>query len=300
MRWKFIGSACSGHICCWRGKFDEARAYYENALSLWDPTYRAFASTLDPYVVILTFLSRTLLCLGYVDQARLRQDEALAEARRRSPFNLVFVQGIFTGVRATEGLQSAQMMLRSAEEMVAISSEQGFPLWLGTGNIMRGWCLGAMGQAAEGIALLLQGIATWRPTSNLGYPFILTTLAEVYGIAGQPEEGLNRLAEAAEWVETIQDRWAEAEIQRLRGTLLRSMHEYSAAEDSYRRALAVARQQSAKFWELRAALDLARLWRDQGRRTEARDLLAPIYRWFTEGFDTPVLQEARSLLEQLN
>jgi predicted ATPase len=78
------------------------------------------------------------------------------------------------------------------------------------------------------------------------------------------------------------------------------MHEYSAAEDSYRRALAVARQQSAKFWELRAALDLARLWRDQGRRTEARDLLAPIYGWFTEGFDTPVLQEARSLLEQLN
>jgi class 3 adenylate cyclase/tetratricopeptide (TPR) repeat protein len=300
VRWKFIGSACSGHICCWRGKFDEARAYYENALSLWDPTYRAFASTLDPYVVILTFLSRTLLCLGYVDQARLRQDEALAEARRRSAFNLVFVQGIYTGVRATEGLQSAQMMLRSAEEMVAISSEQGFPLWLGTGNMMRGWCLGAMGQAAEGIALLLQGIATWRPTSNLGYPFILTMLAEVYGIAGQPEEGLNRLAEAAEWVERIQDRWAEAEIHRLRGTLLRSMHEYSAAEDSYRRALAVARQQSAKFWELRAALDLARLWRDQGRRTEARDLLAPIYGWFTEGFDTPVLQEARSLLEQLN
>ena len=107
-------------------------------------------------------------------------------------------------------------------------------------------------------------------------------------MAAQPEEGLNRLAEAAKLVETTQERWAEAEMHRMRGTLLLSMHEHAAAEDSYRQALAVARRQSAKFWELRAALDLARLWRDQGKAQQARDLLAPVYDWFTEGFDTPV------------
>jgi hypothetical protein len=118
-------------------------------------------------------------------------------------------------------------------------------------------------------------------------------------MAAQPDEGLERLTEAANLVETTQERWAEAELRRLRGTLLRAMHERDAAEDSYRHALAVARRQSAKFWELRAALDLACLWRDQGKHIEARDLLAPIYGWFTEGLDTPVLRDAKGLLDQL-
>jgi predicted ATPase len=130
-------------------------------------------------------------------------------------------------------------------------------------------------------------------------PYVLTTLAETYGLDGQPEEGLKRAAEAIALLERTQERWAEAETYRVRGTLLLSMHDQAAAEDSFHKALAVAQRQSARFWELRAALDLSRLWRDQGKRSEARDLLAPIYGWFTEGFDTPVLQEAKSLLDEL-
>jgi predicted ATPase len=192
-------------------------------------------------------------------------------------------------------------MRQSAEEALAISGEKGFPFTLGVGNIMRGWCLGTLGQAEEGIPLLLRGIDIWRATgANLVIPFFLTTLAEVYGMAAQPEEGLNRLAEAAKSVETTtQERWAEAEMHRMRGTLLLSMHEHAAAEDSYHHALAVAQRQSAKFWELRAATSLARLWREQGKHAEAHDLLAPIYGWFTEGFDTPVLRDAKALLDQL-
>jgi predicted ATPase len=125
------------------------------------------------------------------------------------------------------------------------------------------------------------------------------TLAEVYGMAAQADEGLKRRAEAANIVEATQERWVEAEMHRLRGTLLLSMHERVAAEDSFRLALTVAQQQSAKFWELRAATSLAGLWRDQGKRAEAGDLLAPIYGWFTEGFDTPVLQDAKALLDEL-
>jgi predicted ATPase len=183
---------------------------------------------------------------------------------------------------------------------LATSDEHGFAFWLGLGNIHRGWCLGAMGQPAEAIPLMLQGLDNFRATgAGLTIPFSLMMLAEIYGIAARPGEGLARLAEAAELVGTTQERWVEPELHRLRGTLLQSLSEYAAGEDSYHQALAVARRQSAKFWELRAATSLARLWRDQGKRTEARDLLAPIYGWFTEGFDTPVLQDAKALLDQL-
>src|SRR5262249_33815696 len=151
-------------------------------------------------------------------------------------------------------LESAQTILRSADEVLAISSEQGFPLYVGWGKMMRGWCLGTMGHAAEGIPLLLQGLTACRTAGiSITRPFHLMTLAEVYGNAAQPQEGLDRLTEAGTLVETTQERWAEAEIHRLRGTLLLSMGEHLAAADSFLAALAVARRQSAKFWELRAA-----------------------------------------------
>ena len=301
--WKCFGLMYQGNVSCWLGKFTEARACYEKALSLWDPKYSAFAATPEhPYVASLCHLSRALLCLGYVDQARSRRDEALAQARPLPLYNLVFVQvQAWWGIDwVTAGGKPEQKMLRSAEEVLAISSEQGFSQWLAVGNIMHGWCLGTTGQAAEGIQRLLKGITVCRAAGvKLVLPFCLMTLAEVCGQAGQPEEGLKRIAEAAELVETTKERWAEAEIHRMRGTLLLSMHEDAAAEDSYRRALAVARQQQAKFWELRAAMSLARLWRDQGKVQQARELLAPVYGWFTEGFDTRDLKEAKALLEQL-
>jgi class 3 adenylate cyclase/predicted ATPase len=300
--WAYFGSALSGQTRHLTGKFVDARDYLENALSLWDPTFRRFwASPDDLYVVILIFLSRTLLCLGYVDQARLRRDEALAEARRLSPYNLVVALcHAWYGDWASEGVESAPTILQAAEKVLAISAEQGFPIWSAVGNIMRGWCLGAAGQAAEGVPLVLKGIADLSATGCIILtPFLLMTLAEVYGTAVQPEKGLNRLAEATKLVETTRECWAEAEMHRLRGTLLLSMNEHAEAEDSYRKALSVAQRQSAKFWELRAATSLARLLRDQGKRDEARALLAPVYDWFTEGFDTLDLKEAKALLDEL-
>ena len=242
-----------------------------------------------------------MLYLGYVDQSRLRRDEALAEARRLSPNDLVFALGqAWFRDWASEGMESAPTTLQSAEKVLAISAEQGFPMWTAGGNIMRGWCLGAAGQAAEGISLLLKGIAGLRATgTKLLRPFFLMVLAQLYGKAGQSEEGLSRLVEAARLVEATQERWAEAEMHRMRGTLLLSMSKYAEAENSYRKALSVAQRQSAKFWELRASTSLARLWRDRGKREEARELLAPVFAWFTEGFDTPDLKEAKALLAEL-
>jgi predicted negative regulator of RcsB-dependent stress response len=291
VRWQRTGSIASGSICMYRGKFVDARAHFEK-LDSWGSREGRLAAG---------HFARTLLYLGYADQARLWIDQVLATARQLAPADQVYARwAAWVIYREIEGLKSAPTMLRWAEELLRISTERGFNMQFGAGNIMRGWCLGAVGRAAEGISSVLQGIEIWRATdAKLEIPFHLVTLAEIYGIAAQPEEGLNQLNEAAKLVEATRERWAEAEMHRLRGALLLSMHDHTAAEDSYRHALAVARRQSAKFWELRAALDLARLWRDKGKRNEARNLLAPVYNWFTEGFDTPVLQEAKALLDEL-
>jgi class 3 adenylate cyclase/predicted ATPase len=300
-RWQYVGATCSGSVCSWRGKFTEARAYLEKTIAAWDPAARAFASSPeDPYVAMLLQDSRALLALGHIDQARRRHAEALVEARRLSPYTLAYALcQAWSDDWAIDGARSAQAILRSAEELTAISKEQGFPYWLGLGSVMRGWCLGTAGEATQGIALILRGLELCRATgSNLGLPFVLGALAEVYGIVGQPEQGLNRLAEAASLIDTTEERWAEAEMHRLRGALLLSLRRRDAAEASVRQALAVAERQGARFWELRAAVDLARLWRQEGKHGAAQALLAPVYGWFTEGRDTPVLREAKALLDR--
>ena len=130
-------------------------------------------------------------------------------------------------------------------------------------------------------------------------PFFLTLLADAEGKAKQRDHGLGHLAEAERLMAETEDRWAEAELYRVRGELLRAGHDPAGAERCFSQGIDIARQQSAKFWELRAAISLARLWREQGKRYAARDLLTPTYGWFTEGFDTPVLKEAKALLDEL-
>jgi tetratricopeptide (TPR) repeat protein len=297
--WRCFGFLLGGVASFYLGKFIEARVHHENTLLLWDAKFRAFwANPDDPYVLALLHYSYTLLCLGYVDHARLRRDEMLVEARRISPYNQVLAQTLSLQADwAMEGARAAPTMLLSAEEVSAICAEQGYPLWGAIASIIRGWCLGTIGRAGDGLPLLIRGLADYAATGvDLVRPLYLMMLAEVYGLAAQPEEGLAQIAEAAK---TTQERWAEAEMHRIRGKLLMSMNEHSAAEESYHQALGIARSQSAKFWELRAAMSMARLWRDQGRRQQARELLAPVYGWFTEGFDTLDLKEAKALLEQL-
>ena len=301
-RWEFAGAMASGHACFYTGKFVRARAHCDNAMLLWDPTYRNSNPTPeDALVSCQLHLYRTLLCLGYVSQARLRRDSGLAEAGRLSSYNRAFALcTVWYGDWVIENRKSAEAMLALAEQLSAISREHGFPLYSAFGRMMTGWSLGVDVAAAKGINLMLQGIAEMGDIGcRLTLPFSLMALAELYGRAGQADEGLDRLAEAAKVVEATQERWAEPEMHRLRGSLLLLKDEGAAAEESYERALVVARQQSARFWELLAARDLARLWHDQGKGDDARALLAPVYGWFTEGFDTPALQDAKGLLDEL-
>jgi class 3 adenylate cyclase/predicted ATPase len=298
---KYTGLSHCSIVYAWLGRFADAKARFDEALPLWNSEYRKFSSSPeDSYVASHIYFSRTLLCLGYVDQARLHRNEAVAEARRLSPYNLVYaLRHAWYGDWAIR--ETPEAMLRVAEEMSTISMEHGFAMFLGVAKIMRGWCLCATKQSGEGLPLLTQGLDLYGATgAKLVVPFYLLILAKAYAVAGRPEEALNRLSAAIELIDATQERWIEAEILRLRGRLLQTLEDQAAAANSYRRALVVAREQGARFWELRAATSLARLWRDQGKRTEAHELLAPVYGWFTEGFDTPVLKEAKSLLDKLS
>jgi predicted ATPase len=189
-----------------------------------------------------------------------------------------------------------------AEAAVALSTEQGFTQRAAQGTSFRGWALAMQGQREAGMVQVRQGISSWRATgAALHVPSVCTLLAEVYDHLGHTEDGLQALAEAHTLVEQHEERWWEAEISRLRGVLLlrQTGTPQAEAEAWFQRALDVARRQEAKSLELRAAMSLARLWQQQGKRAEAYDLLAPIYGWFTEGFDTADLQEVKALLDAL-
>ena len=189
---------------------------------------------------------------------------------------------------------------RTTDALIAVSDEHGFPYNRAVGTVFRGWALAGSGQTREGIALLRAGVAAFRATGAVTeVPFFLTLLAEAEGRAQERDEGLGHLADAERLIAETEAQFAEAELHRVRGELMRSGHDPTGAERSFCQAIDIAQQQSAKFWELRAVISLARLWREQGKRDAAHDLFAPIYGWFTEGFDTPVLKEAKALLDEL-
>jgi class 3 adenylate cyclase/predicted ATPase len=297
---QLLGHRANGQTRLWLGEFVAARALLEQCHGLGDPAHRAAGAGLseDPYAVALTQLAVTLAYLGYFDQARSRLNEALSEARRLRQAQTL--AAVLSGANRIGALTRSPEMQRNAEELLALSTEHGFPLYLGLATAFHGSSLTALGQAQEGLTLLTEGLAAVRATGSVANtPYLLMGLADAHAMLGQQVEGLNCLAEAARIIETTEERYHEAELPRLRGDLLNAAGDPSAAERSYHQALAVARSQSAKLLELRASISLARFWCRQGKRGEARDLLASIYNWFTEGFGTPVLEEAKALLDEL-
>jgi predicted ATPase/class 3 adenylate cyclase len=307
------GRRAQGATRYYLGEFIAARGLLEQCHGLGDAAPRATGARLsaDPYAMMLAQLALVLSHLGYVDQARGRFDKALTEARRLNHALTLANVLVRANLATSYAFDTSSMRFdsvttrtaetqRHAEELLALATEHGFPLFLGWATALRGWNLVTLGQAREGLTLLTRGLTAVRATGAVAStPLLLIWLAQACAMLGQPVEGLNHLAEAAQIVETTDERDVEAELHRLRGNLLNAASDPSAAEQSYHQALAVAKRQNAKTWELLTALNLARLWRDQGKRTEARDLLAPIHGWFTEGFDTPVLQEAKALLDEL-
>jgi predicted ATPase len=244
----------------------------------------------------------TLWALGYPEQAVQAGDRALTLASELAhPASLAATlsyAAVLHQFRREEA--SVQQM---AEALIALSTEQGDAERLARGTILRGWALFVQGQGAEGIVQMRQGLAALQTTGGqVRRPLFQALLAEAYGAVGQVEAGLQLLAEALAAVEQTGGRFYEAELHRLQAELLlqQTAAPWGEAEASLQQALELAHRQQAKSLELRAAVSLARLWQQQGKCDEARALLAPIYGWFTEGFDTADLQEARGLLEELS
>jgi predicted ATPase len=184
--------------------------------------------------------------------------------------------------------------------LVAVATDQGFPFYRATGAIFRGWVKAKNADVTEGLSLQRAGSNAYCATGAAAWmPLYIALLAGACEIAGQIEEGAAGLDQALQLVERTGERWFAAELNRQNGRLLLRQGQAEAAEELYSKALGIAREQEAKLWELRAAASLARLWRNQGHRADANDLLAPVYNWFTEGFETADLKEARVLLGEL-
>ena len=281
-----------------------ARMHLEQGIALTDPMVQrdlALRHGEAPGLRCLGFAAWTLWCLGYPAQAVRRSDEELALAQALAhPYSLASAQfhTAFLHYRRRE----APAVQAQAETLLTLATTQGFPLYVGYGTVWQGWALVMQGQGEAGLAQLHQGMAAVTATGQeLARPRCLILLAEAAGHGGQAEEGLRLLAEALAALEASGQGDLLAEAYRLQGTLLLRQGAPDAvqAEVCFQQALTVTRRQEAKSLELRAALSLARLWQEQGKRAEARELLAPIYDWFTEGFDTADLQEAQALVEEL-
>jgi predicted ATPase len=297
-----LGHVSSGRTLMFAGRFAPARSHMEEVSALYDAVSHGelvHQTGNHPQVVSVGDLGIVLFCLGYPDQASAQICAAVTEAQRLAhppSFAMSLAQGL--RVRAIDGDNTA--LDEWAGQMIVVATEQGFVHWYAEGMMFRGWAKLKNGDVAEGISLLRSGFDAHRATgAELLVPYYTALLASACEIAGQIEESFALVDDALRMIERTGERWFAAEVYRQKGQLLQRQGQSEAAEELYRKALNVAADQKAKLWELRAATSFARLRRDQGCRVEACDLLAPVYGWFTEGFDTPVLKEARALLDEL-
>jgi class 3 adenylate cyclase/predicted ATPase len=292
-----------GAVFVWTGNFTEGRVYLDQALALCDPAERrqlALRFGVDSRSSASG--SMALWALGYPSAATATIERGLKDVREiglaitlMQTISLTFltqlVSGDYTGAKA------------QSDELLLLAEEKGSHYWKTVGLIRRASLLAATGKSTDAIAIFASTISAWRSTgTKMFLPVWLSHMAKAHGDLGQFDEARSCVDEALTAIETTKETWYEAEAHRIAGEVDRMWPERDTAraEAYFERALAVARQQRAKSWELRAAMSMARLWRDQGKRQQARDLLAPIYGWFTEGFDTLDLKEAKALLEQLS
>jgi class 3 adenylate cyclase/predicted ATPase len=292
-------------------EFDPALEHLEYVIVHHDPAQHgamAFLYGQDPKVVCLSQAAWVLWIRGYPDQALKRNDEAITLGQKLShPYSLT--AALDFGAMVHQLCQDGQATRERAEAAIALSTEQEFAYWTTWGFVLRGWALTEHGQVKDGIVQIQQGVTAFRATgAEVMVPYFLGLLAEAYGKSGQSDRGLSVLDEAQAAVDHGRERWWEAELYRLKGELLLKQSgvqslkskDEKEAEDYFRQALDIASRQSAKSLELRAAMSLSRLWEKQGKRAEARRMLVEIYSWFTEGFDTIGLREAKMLLEEVS
>ena len=300
---RVFGHSFLGSTLVIAGDITEGRAHLDQGIALLDPAERrplAMRFGEDPRVANLCYRSYALWLLGYPETARADIDQALQDARESGhAVSLLWALGGSLFVDILCG--NYRTANARADEFIALSDEKDSAYWRTFGMLQRGRLLGLTGRASDAVQMISSSLTTSRSIgTTLLDPTWLSSLASAYANTGQFVDAWRCIGEAMTAIKTTGERWFEAEVNRIAGEIALKSPEPDAAkaEAYFERALAVARQQQAKSWELRAAMSMARLWRDQGKRDEARELLAPVYGWFTEGFDTLDLKEAKALLEQ--
>ena len=300
-----VGHRLMGHALLLTGEIAAAQAHYSQGLALYDPVkHRPFATRFgqDISVANMGFRSLALWLLGYPEKALADANRALKDAQEiGQAATLMFALNYTAKTQIHCGHFAVANSL--LEQVIALADQKGAPYWKGFGMSEQACVLLATGDTSAAVNQLKLGMTTLCSTgATLFVPWLQSNLARAYGDLGELDDARRCIDEATTAMQTSNQRWCEAETNRIAGeiALLSPKRDAARAEAYFERALAVARQQQAKSWELRAAMSLARLWRDQGKVQQARELLAPVYGWFTEGFDTRDLKEAKALLEQLS
>jgi predicted ATPase len=291
-----------GGILFHLGEAVAALHHFERGITLYDAQpHHPRHNLQNPGVACRSYAALALWWLGYPEQALQRSREALALAEALAhPHSTAYALSCTAVLHQYR--REAQRVRERAATVMALATEHAFPFWYAMGTYLYGWALTEEGQEEDGITQIRQGLTAWRATgAALLLPMFLATLAEVSGKTGQWEDAQDLLREALALVEDTGERFWEAELYRLQGIVLlqQASPDTSRAAACFQQALNVAGHQHAKSLELRAAVSLSRLWQQEGKRAEAYALLAPVYGWFTEGFDTADLQEAKALLEEL-
>jgi DNA-binding SARP family transcriptional activator/predicted ATPase len=292
-----------GWVLPYLGEFASARDHLEHMIDFCDrqPQRSLWFVDWENLVTALTYQSWALWFLGYPDQASERSTAATALAQKLDHVWTLAYASSIAGAAFHLFRRESQAAQKHVEAVVRVSAKAGLAVYQAEGMCYRGWRQILVGQVDEGIAQLRQCLDTMQAVGTVRHrTSFLAALAEGYAKVGQPEQGLGVLAAAFSLVAQTGERYYLAELHRLKGELLLMQRDEAEAENSFHQAIEVARRQQAKSWELRVAMSLCRLWQEQGKREEARQLLAETYGWFSEGFDTPDLKEAKALLEELS
>jgi predicted ATPase len=297
-----LGHASSGRNMMNAGQFASSRSHLEEVIKLYDPISHValgYQTGSDPRVGARGQLGIALFCLGFPDHGLAQINAGVAEAATLAhPPSLA--ANLAMGCRLLSLSDDYVALDERAGQLIAVAADHGFPVYEALGTIYRGWGKVRTGDVGAGISLLRRGSGAYSATgTETRICYHMALLARACEIAGQVEEGLSLLNNALQVVARIGERWFAAELYRHKGHLMLRQGDSEAAEELYRQALTVAREQEAKLWELRAAMSLASHFGERSRRSEAHDLLAPDYGWFTEGFETKDLKDAKALLEQL-
>ena len=300
-----IGHRLMGVSLTSTGGIAQGRAHFDRAIALYNSAeHRPLATRFgqDVRAAIWSYRSLALWPLGYPRAALADTEHALKEAREiGQAATLMYTLIWVTLTKILCGNYPAATAL--GDEFIALADEKRSLFWKASAMLIQGFVPGLTGKASTAVQMITSGIASWRLTgSTTLIPLSLSYLARAYAELGQFDDAWRCIGEATTAVETTKENLWEAEVYRVAGEIALKSPEPDAAkaEAYFERALSVARAQQARSWELRAAMSMARLWRDQGKRDAARDMLAPIYGWFTEGFDTLDLQEAKTLLDELH